>query len=82
MRKGCLLPAGRSRSRSTRSTGGGAGLRKRRRITEEKLRELEEMVPGCHEMDVETVLRNTYDYIAFLEIQVKILKALSNLHGL
>lgn len=71
---------GRSGSRSGKSEGGG--LRRRRRITAEKLRELEEMVPGCREMDVATVLRNTYDYIAFLEIQVRMLKALSSLHGL
>nr|DAD45557.1 TPA_asm: hypothetical protein HUJ06_003787 [Nelumbo nucifera] len=49
---------------------------------ERKLKKLESIVPGCKELDVDALFRETLNYILVLEFQVSVLTSLHNLYGL
>lgn len=46
-----------------------------------KLKKLKKIIPGCQEVELEELLQRTAEYIAFLELQVIILRRISNLQG-
>jgi hypothetical protein len=46
-----------------------------------KLRQLQRIIPGCNEMDLETLFPSIANYILSLQIKVNILKNLSTLYG-
>lgn len=43
-----------------------------------KLKMLEELVPGCTDLDAEAVLARTADYITLLQLYASLLKGLSD----
>ncbi|KAF8033827.1 hypothetical protein BT93_C0172 [Corymbia citriodora subsp. variegata] len=45
-----------------------------------KLRSLRGMIPGCDEVDIETLLQRTADHIAKLKLRVHALKSLLKLY--
>lgn len=48
---------------------------------QKKLRQLQSTIPGCHEMEPETLFPRIANYILFLELKVNALKYLSTLYG-
>lgn len=44
-----------------------------------KLKKLKKIIPGCQGVELEELLQRTAEYIAFLELQVIILRRISNL---
>jgi hypothetical protein len=42
---------------------------------------LRSIIPGCEEVDVETLFLKTMEHIIKLELQVHILRSLSNFYG-
>lgn len=53
-----------------------------RSSTQGKLDKLRKIIPGCKEVDIETLFLKTLEEILELEMQVDILKTLSKLHGI
>lgn len=47
-----------------------------------KIKKLMKIIPGCGGSGVDTLLRRTAEYILVLEMQVNVLKNLSNIYGL
>ncbi|CAA7408142.1 unnamed protein product [Spirodela intermedia] len=60
----------RRRRRLVRRRRTGAGP------VQSKLKMLEELVPGCADQDVETLLARTADYITLLELHASLLESL------
>ena len=52
-----------------------------RSSTQRKLDELRQIIPGCNEVDIETLFQKTIEEILELEMQADILKTLLTLHG-
>ena len=52
-----------------------------RSSTQRKLDELRQIIPGCNEVDIETLFQKTMEEILELEMQADILKTLLTLHG-
>ncbi|KAL0013415.1 hypothetical protein SO802_000484 [Lithocarpus litseifolius] len=46
-----------------------------------KLRQLQNIIPGCNEMDLETLFPRIANYILSLQVRVNILKDISTLYG-
>ncbi|MQM08467.1 hypothetical protein Taro_041320 [Colocasia esculenta] len=89
MGKGPLLPARgirgrrvrRSSAQSRQTRPAASGREDQPVLLRNKLRVLEEIVPGSRDLDAEALLRRTADYIALLELRVSVLRGLSNLYG-
>lgn len=52
-----------------------------RSSTQRKLDKLRKIIPGCEEVDIETLFQKTLEEILELEMQVDMLKTILKLHG-
>ncbi|URD93005.1 hypothetical protein MUK42_00522 [Musa troglodytarum] len=65
--------------RRIRGTVQGRGKSHVQTMVTRKLKKLKKIIPGCQEVKLEELLQRTAEYIAFLELQVLVLRRISKL---